>query len=136
MLCPIGTSIDQLTPTNGRLCLACLHNRQSAGLGAQQVPLAEPRPPTSGESSILLLYLTHPNTGVFSASSAVKFKELNYASVALSFQNVGRIKQINWPLSKVVVATDDTWCWLSSASHPQVVSRGNFPRAFSDSASR
>ncbi|KRZ57099.1 hypothetical protein T02_15183 [Trichinella nativa] len=62
MLCPIGTSIDQLTPTNGRLCLACLHNRQSAGLGAQQVPLAEPRPPTSGESSILLLYLTHPNT--------------------------------------------------------------------------
>ncbi|KRZ77483.1 hypothetical protein T10_3841 [Trichinella papuae] len=131
MLCPIGTSIDQLTPTNGRLCLACLHNRQSAGLGAQQVPLAEPRPPTSGESSILLLYLTRPHTVCRQDSSLLTLQ--NTPGI---HRNVGRIKQINWPLPKVVIATDDTWCWLSSASHPQVVSRANFPRAFNDSASR
>ncbi|KAL1284950.1 Hydroxyacylglutathione hydrolase [Trichinella pseudospiralis] len=72
------------------------------------------------------LYCKH----AFSASSAVKFKELNHASVVLSFQNVGRIKQINWPLPKAVVASDDTWRWLSSASHPQVVSRVFSKRLF------
>ncbi|KRX98796.1 hypothetical protein T4A_10400 [Trichinella pseudospiralis] len=131
MLCPIGTSIDQLTPTNGRLCLACLHNIQSAGLGAQQVPLAEPRPPTSGESSILLHYLTRPHTVCRQDSSL-----LTLQITPGIYRNVGRIKQINWPLPKAVVASDDTWRWLSSASHPQVVSRENFPRAFSNSASK
>ncbi|XP_003378186.1 putative 3-dehydroquinate synthase [Trichinella spiralis] len=63
------------------------------------------------------------NLKVFSGTYALHENNKN-SNICIPFHtNVGRIKQINWPLSKVVVATDDTWCWLSSASHPQVVSR-------------